>query len=260
MKLNSFIKLIEEIAPLKLQEEWDNSGIQVRSKDIVKRVLVCLDVTDEIIDEAIDLECDMILTHHPLLFNSLSSVDSKNITGNYIAKLIKNNISVYSSHTPFDKCKGGNNDYLAKLLGLTNVKPMSGDESHFTRIGKLKEEAKIKDIIDLADSKLGINKSFIKLVGNPDKKIKKIGLCTGAGADFIDLAIKNKCDLYITGDVKYHEAMDAKANGIQVLDLGHYGTEYLFKENMTKLLLDTKAKNLPELVMSRVNANPFSEF
>lgn len=260
MKLNAFIKLIEKTAPLTLQEDWDNSGLQIRTKDVVKRVLVALDVTDEIIDEAIDNSCDMILSHHPLIFNQMKQIDNKDIVGYYIEKLMRNNISVYSSHTPFDKCKGGNNDYLAKLLGLSNIKVMSGDEAGFTRTGKLKDELKLKDIIDLADSKLGINKNFIKLVGEPDKKVKKIGLCTGAGADFIELAIKNKCDLYITGDVKYHDALNAKEKGISVLDLGHYGTEYIFKENMIKLLLDTKTKNLPELVMSRVNTNPFSLF
>ena len=258
MKLNLFVKEIEKIAPLSLMEEWDNSGLQLRVKDSVKKVLVALEINDDVIDEAIANKCDMILTHHPLIFYPEKSVDIKNITGNYICRLVKNNISVYSSHTPFDICKGGNNDYLAKLLGLNGIKPLNGDKSSITRMGKLKDEMRLGDFVNFAIEKVGTSKAFVKLTGHPERKIKKIGLCTGAGCEFIDLAVQNKCDLFITGDLKYHDAVNAKANGIAVLDLGHYGTEYLFKENIISLL-ETK-KDIPKLIMSKVDGNPFVDF
>ena len=258
MKLNAFIKEIEKIAPLSLMEEWDNSGIQLRCKDSCKKVLVALEINDDVIDEAIMNKCDLILTHHPLIFFPEKSVDINNITGNYICKLIKNDISVYSSHTPFDKCKGGNNDYLAKILGIQGVKSLSGDDTNITRVGKLREEISLIDFVNFAVEKVGYPKEFVRFTGHPDRKIRKIGLCTGAGSDFIDLAVKNKCDLFITGDVKYHEAVNAKANGIAVLDLGHYGTEYLFKDNIISLFEDKK--DVPKLIKSKVDGNPFTLF
>ena len=105
MRIDDFIKEVERIAPLELQEEWDNSGIQIRaSNGEIRRVLVALEINDGVIDEAIGAGADLILTHHPLIFGSLKKIDGNDITGNHIVKLIKRGISVYSTHTPFDKC------------------------------------------------------------------------------------------------------------------------------------------------------------
>ena len=258
MKIGTFIKEIEKIAPLYFQEEWDNSGLQVRVKDTVRKVLIALEINDDVIDEAIAKECDFILTHHPLIFYPEKSVDNNTITGNYIQRLIKHDISVYSSHTPFDKCEGGNNDYLAKLLGLTGVKSLKGDESNITRYGKLKEDLTLNEFVNMAIDKVHVEKEFVKLSGSLSKKIKKVGICTGAGADFINLAKENKCDLFVTGDLKYHEAVNAVSLDIAVLDLGHYGTEYLFKENIYEKL--NKIKGMPKLIVSEVDGNPFTKF
>ena len=122
MRMDDFIREVENIAPLELQEPWDNSGIQIRAgNNEISKVLVALEINERVIDEAIGAGADMILTHHPLLFEEIKKIDSNEVAGNHIVKLIRRGISVYSSHTPFDKCIGGNNDYLGSILGIADI-------------------------------------------------------------------------------------------------------------------------------------------
>ena len=128
MKLDAFVAKIETIAPLALQESWDHSGWQLRLTDgEIHRVLIALEINEPVIDEAIAVRAEVILTHHPLLFSPLREVDCNTVIGDQMIKLIQNRISVYATHTPFDKCSGGNNDYIGKLLQLQDVQPMETD-------------------------------------------------------------------------------------------------------------------------------------
>ena len=123
MRAEKLADVIEAVSPLELQEPWDNSGYQIKiSGNNITKVLVAMEITDKVIEEAEENCVEAIVTHHPLIFGTLKCIDDKDITGNYIAELLKRRISVYSSHTPFDKCRGGNNDYLAGLLHLCDVK------------------------------------------------------------------------------------------------------------------------------------------
>ncbi len=128
MKKNELIKTIEAFCPSATAEDWDNCGFQVNcGKEEIACVLVSLEVTNEIIDEAIEEGADFILTHHPLLFQGIKKIDNNDVIGNYIIRLIQNQISVYSCHTSFDKLPGGNNDYIGTLLELSNVRPFDND-------------------------------------------------------------------------------------------------------------------------------------
>lgn len=255
MIIDEFKNLIEEFSPIFLQESWDNSGFQIKTGSLpIKKVLVAMEITDTVIDEAIYYGADVIVTHHPLIFGGIKSVDSNDVTGNYIFKLIKNNISVYSSHTPFDKCAGGNNDYLAKLLHLCNVEKMQSDESGICRIGFVDGECSINEYIEQISSWLKIDKAYMKFTGCLDDEVSKIGICTGAGAEFTDLAFAEECDLFITGDVKYHQAQKAKEMGLNLLDIGHFGSEKIFTENMASFL--RKNTDL-EIIESKTDLNPF---
>ena len=255
MKADKLQAIIEEFAPLSLQEPWDNSGYQVKLKNVnISRVLVAMEITERVIDEAIDKRIDAIVTHHPMLFSPVKCVDDNNFIGNYMVKLIKNGINVYSSHTPFDKTAGGNNDYLAKLLHLCDIGLMESDESGFCRVGTVDGECTIGEYIEQISKWLKIDKSFMSFSGNLDEEVKKVGLCTGAGADFLELAVSEGCDLFITGDVKYHTAQTAKELGLNLLDIGHYGSEKIFVENMASYL---RANSSLEIIESTENLNPF---
>jgi len=255
MKNDDLIKIIETLCPAVTQEVWDNSGFQICfSKDYVRKVLVSIEITDSVIDEAIYHDVDLIITHHPLIFGSFKKVDDNDITGNYIIKLIKNNISVYSTHTPFDKCDGGNNDYLAKLIQLCDTEKMVTDEEGFCRVGFVDGECTVAEYIEQVSKWLKIDKAFMSFTGYLDSQVKKVGLCSGAGADFIEQAKSAGCDLFITGDLKYHQAQKAKELGINVLDIGHYGSEKIFTENMAAYLRNNTDL---EIIESKSDLNPF---
>ena len=180
MKADKLQQIIEEFSPLDLQEPWDNSGFQIKLKNVdISRVLVAMEVTERVIDEAIDKQIDLIVTHHPMLFSPVKSVDDNTFIGNYLVKLVTNGINVYSSHTPFDKCDGGNNDYLAKLLHLCDIKPMDSDASGFCRVGTVDGECTVGEYIDQISQWLKIDKSFMSFSGNLEDEVIKVGLCTG---------------------------------------------------------------------------------
>ncbi len=259
MRFEELIDAIEEIAPKYIQETWDNSGVQIATGKLeIEKVLTSLELTDEIVEEAIREEADMIITHHPLIFGGIKSIDFRDMTGALIIKLLNAGISVYSSHTPFDKIEGGNNDYLAELIGLRDISGFTdGDDVDMIgRIGILPQSMTLAAMADLLAEGLNIDPEQIRFVGNPNQLINTVGLCTGAGADLMDLAIENGCQLFITGDVKYHDAQNAKAKGIALIDAGHYGTEKTFAENFADKLSNIVG-NKVEIIESKVDIDPF---
>ena len=259
MKLEELVKSMEEIAPLSLQEPWDNSGIQLAAGPVeIHRVLTTLEITDPVIEEALEQEADLIVTHHPLIFSGLKSIDYRDVAGAYVIKLLNLGVSVYACHTPFDKVAGGNNDFLAELIGLTDTSGLSdGEELEMIgRVGQLKEPVTLVSMLDLLSEKLEMDPEQIRAVGRPDTVIKMVGVCTGAGAELMELAAENGCQLFITGDLKYHDAQKAKALGMAVIDAGHYGTEKSFASNFAEKLMEKTAGKI-EVVESDVDIDPF---
>lgn len=261
---------IENIAPVGLQEAWDNCGIMVGFKDNpVKKILTCLEINEAILNEAKELDVDMIITHHPLIFGGIKSLCTCNYKDRIIMELIRSGISVYSCHTPFDKVKGGNNDVIAEKLGLVSVKNLNGkdvasaskmmermDEADIGRIGEFSKSMLLKDVIKLVADNLGLSMRQIRVTGDLNTEISKVGMCTGAGSDLMGMAAGQGCQLFVTGDVKYHEAQTALEEGICVIDAGHYGTEKFFGEEMKAKLHKELGKNV-EIIASSVNIDPF---
>ncbi|MCB6993689.1 Nif3-like dinuclear metal center hexameric protein [bacterium 210820-DFI.6.37] len=259
MRLEELIQVIDEIAPRSTQESWDNSGIQIAAgQDEIRKVLTSLEITDAVIDEADEADADMIITHHPLIFGGIKSVDYREMTGSYIVKLLNLGISVYSCHTPFDKAAGGNNDFLADLIGLTDVDGfcVDGEINRIGRVGRLRKPVTLAFMLDLAAERLRMDPEQIRAVGRPDLIVETVGICTGAGADLMDLAAENGCQLFITGDLKYHDAQKAKAMGMAVIDAGHYGTEKSFAANFAAKLAE-KTEGKIEIEESNVDIDPF---
>ena len=265
MKMSELIAEIEVIAPRELEEEWDNCGMQINmgSKE-VNRILVALEITKGVISEAMEKNIDFIITHHPLIFSKIDVVDNNNITGNYIIELIKRGISVYSAHTTFDDAFGGNNEYLADIIGLSRVRKIknkrpstkgAAKEYVIGKMGNFAEPITMEATCRLVESALGV-KGELKTVGDPNKIIRTVGLCTGSGSETMPAAIKNGCDLFITGDVRHHEAQLAKETGICLIDAGHYGTEKIFAENFADKLRKNVGSKI-QILESEVNSNPF---
>lgn len=257
MNKNKLIERIESFCPIELAEEWDNCGFQVNvAQNNIETVLVSLEITNAVIDEAVEEGADLILVHHPLLFSGIKTIDSNDVIGNYIHRLIKANISVYACHTNFDKLSGGNNDYIGELLELIDVRPFTQDNG-FCRKGDTPFEITLMELMHKASEAFNIDERHFRYVGDPMMPVETVGWCSGAGTEFIAAAKDNGCDLFITGDLKYHDAQLAKEMGIGILDLGHYGSEKIFTENMADQLKQHCTEDDIEIVESMCDINPF---
>ncbi|GAB1475252.1 Nif3-like dinuclear metal center hexameric protein [Bacillota bacterium] len=250
------------IAPRELEEEWDNGGFQINmGNKQVKRILITLEITNAVIEEAVKLKADFIVTHHPLLMEKIDVVDADTLTGNYLIKLIKHGITVYAAHTSFDSVFGGNNDYLADLLDLQKVRKLKvwtpfGDKEMIGRVGSFRERLTLKEAASLVETALELT-GPPKIVGNQNAVITRVAICTGAGGDSIDAAIRNGCNLFITGDVRHHQAQKAREMGLNIIDAGHYGTEYIFIKNFADKLRKAVNNTAVEILESEVVVNPF---
>jgi len=252
MKKDAFIKTLNSIAPFELQYDWDNSGVQINlGHESVSKVLVAMEISNDVITEAIDNKADMIITHHPILFNPIKKIDCSDIIQNYIIRLISFDIEVISLHTNFDVAKGGNNDYFMKLCGVEKARELF---DQCGRIGQLKEAVTFESFICKLDDSL--NHPGIKFNGDLDRKIKTVACCTGAGGDYLAPAIEAGADVFISGDIKHNPAQIAKESGICLVDAGHWGTEQIFTDNFAAQLRQ-KAKSIT-ILKSTVNLNPFS--
>lgn len=249
--------VIEKICPSETAESWDNCGFQLDMGSAgINTVLVSLEVTGAVIEEAAACGAQMILTHHPLLFSGIKKIEQTDVIGNYLIRLIQAGISVYSCHTSFDKLKDGNNDYFGLLLEFQDVRPFDADNG-FCRRGQTPFDMTFAEMIRKVSEELAVEERYFKWVGDLTRQIKTVSWCTGAGSEFILDAKKEGCDLYITGDLKYHEAQMAKESGICVLDIGHYGSEKIFTGNMADMLREATFGTDLEVLESQLDLNPF---
>ncbi|WDV44510.1 Nif3-like dinuclear metal center hexameric protein [Clostridiaceae bacterium M8S5] len=332
MKVNDIIKAFNKLAPSHYVYKWDNSGLQIGDvQKEVKKMLLALDITDSVIDEAIKGNFDMIITHHPFIFKPIKSIDMSTKKGTLIKKIINNDITIFSCHTNLDACKGGVNDVLAKLLDIEdiqileekqeklmkfavyvpsthaddlkdklgeigvghignysycsfqssgigsfmpneNTNPYIGVQNELQQVEEIKIETvmykvdvpKVLDIIaryhpyeepayDIYElenkyvshgvGRIGelpnimtleqvshmlkdkLKSKSIRVYGDMNKPIRKVAVVGGSGADFIPLVAKKDVDVYITGDISYHDAQLANELGVTVIDAEHYYTE-----------------------------------
>lgn len=253
MNAVEIIKYMESKYPKELAYEWDNVGLQVGTlNQVTKKVLVTLDVTKEVIKEAIHKKADLIISHHPLMFKPVNSIVFDTPKGWMLKNLVKNNISVYSAHTNFDQAEGGMNDILAEAMNIKNTKLLD-EEVNIGRYGEI-EEVKITDFVKQLKETFGL--TTVKLIGSDTKKVKTVGVSGGSGSHHMYQARMKGCDVYITGDVTYHTALDAVQLGITLIDVGHH-VEKIFVSAVKKDL-ENKFPDV-EFIESEVNTNPYKE-
>lgn len=364
--LKDIIKIIEKRAPLYLAADFDNPGLLIGDESsLIDCALIALDIDDNVIDEAAENNCNLIITHHPLIFSPIKKLNAENYKQRMILKLASMNINVYAAHTNLDACKDGINDYLALSLGLEDVsvlgkcyedklykiavyvpegyengvidaltsagagyignyscctysvkgegtfKPLEGTRPFIgehgrvehvreVRIETIAKSTMVKDIIDamlkshpyeepaydiyplknrgheygfVRTGYLGkpitlselcmkvkkmLNIDSVNVVGSPDRVINKVGLCSGNGSDFIAEAYEDGCDVFITGDIRYHNACDARDMGICLIDAGHFATESIYMAKLADYLKSalSSCNGKINIVMSQKNRNP----
>lgn len=225
-QVSKIIRKIEEFAPLSTAQKWDNSGWQINlGNQEVSRILLALDVTPATVNEAINKKCDLILSHHPVFFESVKVIDSP-----YIINAIKNNIQIYSAHTNLDIAKGGVSEYLAEKCGFFDL------DTAFEFI-KYKQFDEKKNFSKLVSSlKTIFSLPSIRVVNAQRKTYKSVAFCSGSGAEYIHDLEKIGIDVFITGDLKHHQALSA--NNMTIIDLEHFHSERFVVEIFDNILRD----------------------
>ena len=243
-KTRDVLDLLEKIAPSRLAEPWDNPGLQTGSYfQEINTIFMALDPTMESLLAASERRAQLLLTHHPLLFNPLSLIDIDVYPGNVIVEAARCGISVVSAHTNLDVAAGGINDIMAGLLGLRDVKVLSEipgtDMAGLGRIGDLPEPANLLAVVD--DVKRVFNTEVVRMVAGADVRICRIAVVGGSGGGLVSLAAEKGADLLITGDISHHHALEARMLGIVLVDAGHFHTEKTAFKHFAEHLRDMVA-------------------
>ena len=261
MRCKEIINQMELLAPLNLALEWDNAGLLVGDSNMeVNTVLIALDVTDEVVEEAVNLKADLIISHHPIMYKPINKINNETPLGRRIIKLIENKICVYSSHTNLDIAEGGTNDALFNLLELENKEPFieyDNKNGSLGRTGTLKNSMTLSEFAKYAKLRLGLDN--IRFFGDSEKLITKVGLSTGAASDrkMFKLAKEKNCEVYVTGDIRYHESQFALEMDLCLIDATHYASEVIVAENLKNYLAHRLESHNISLIISKVNGQTF---
>ncbi|MGX6472157.1 Nif3-like dinuclear metal center hexameric protein [Pediococcus pentosaceus] len=260
MLAKKLIDRFESFAPKTIAFTNDPVGLQIGNvNNDIKRVMVTLDVRPEVVDEAIKQNCDMIFSHHPLIFRPIKNLDLSNPQNQMYAKLIQNSILVYSAHTNLDVAKGGMNDWLTEAMGLNHVQMVYSNhyDTNIGRIGVLPTPVTVEKFAKTL--KKIFNLDGLRLVANDNKAmVKNVAVVGGDGGKFYPEMLKAGADVFVTGDVYYHTGHDMLADGINVVDVGH-NVEKICIPKLASLFNEWKANNdwKVEIIESTVNTNPY---
>ena len=258
MKVSELIELLEEEAPSKDALDWDNVGLLVGDGDWeVKSVYIALDATEDVINRGIEKGADMIITHHPLIFSNLNRVVGTDYVGKRVIKLLEHDIACYAMHTNFDIHRMG---HLAeKKLGLEHtiaLDPVEIDGKEDVNVGIGRIGSLLNDPVTLWEYARKVRESFglpyVRVYGDESQMVGTIAISPGSGKSEISTALRAGADVLVTGDIDHHSGIDAEAQGLAIIDAGHYGIEHIFIEHMALLLkgktaldVHTEEKSMP---------------
>lgn len=257
--MTQIIEKLEAIAPINYAEKWDNVGLLVgtREKD-AKRIMIALDATDEVIEQAIENNVDMLITHHPMIFSAMKKITEEDFIGRRILALAKHEISYYAMHTNCDV--GVMNDVAADKIGLESedvleevTKTEDGKAMGIGKVGMLKQEMTIQKIATLV--KNVFDTDYVRVTGELSNKVQRVAISTGAGKSMVSYALDKHAQLLITGDMDHHTAIDALAQGLQIIDAGHFGTEHFMVEYVWNYLCQCLPEDMD--VIRAEETNPF---
>ena len=244
--IGDIYNFIDSIAPFSTQEPWDHSGLLLGNRDKkVSKIMTCLDVTSDTVSKAIDFGADLIVSHHPVIWDPLSNIDFNSP----VAMAVRASIGVISAHTNWDLAEGGVNDVLSSVIGLQNIEKLAEDgEEAMLRVGELKVPVPASEFAEIVAESL----DSVVRVTKPDKMIRRVAVCGGAGACFINALPGKNVDAYVTGEVKHNEYLDAIEADISLITAGHYETETI----SMPILLEFLKKEFPDIEYKYVESVP----
>ena len=241
VKIHEVITFLETLAPKALQESYDNCGLLTGQPEWeVTGVLTTLDCTEQLINEAIARKCNLIVSHHPIIFKGLKKLTGQNYVERTVIKAIKNEIAIYAIHTNLDNVLSGVNGRIASRLGLKNCSTLVPRQPTIKDIGAgLMGELTVAEepLAFLMRLKHVMNCACVRYTTLPEKPIKKVALCGGSGSFLLPYAMAAGADVYVSADFKYHEFFDADQK-IMVADIGHYESEQFTKELLQEVLTE----------------------
>ena len=254
--LSGIIRILDNLAPPFLAEEWDNCGLQLGNPAWpVTKIWVALDPTLQVVEAACAQKVDLLITHHPLIFKPLKSIEFQTPLGTVINMATRHNLAIFAAHTNLDSTVGGLNDILARRLGLKDLKPLvppeaGGEIKQFKddvdlliprectpgmgRVGHLGKTMDLKSLARAIKKKMGLK--IIKFAGDPHLSIKKAAVCTGSGSSLLGSFFDSGAQVYISGDMRYHDARDVEAANLGIIDIGHFSSECFVAEDLAARL------------------------
>ena len=238
LKVKDIADVIEDFAPKRLQESYDNAGLQIGNPEMdVTAALLCLDVTEEVLDEAIERHCNMIVYHHPMIFKGLKEVTGRTATERIVIKAIRENVAIYSAHTNLDSAWEGVSHEIAHVLDMSEISVLEPkDDNPSTGLGVIGKIQPTPKIEFLRKIKEAFKVKCLRYSSqSPQLVVRKAAICGGSGASLIREAIRNGADIIITGDVKYH---DFTTYGLDIIiaDIGHYESELCTKKIFSRII------------------------
>lgn len=241
MLCKEIIQAIEAVYPPKYAMDWDNVGLLAgRIDKEVSNVYIALDLTEQVIEDAIETKADMIITHHPLIFSPLRAITNEHFIGNRVVTLLQHDISYYAMHTNYDILRMA--ELAAERFGLQNVQTLDvifeeEERKGIGSVGTYCREVTLEECCNIVKERFQLDR--VKVFGDLNQKVSKIAISPGSGKSEIGVSICKGADVLITGDIGHHEGIDAVAQGLAVIDAGHYGLEHIYMEDMEQFLTKT---------------------
>lgn len=260
--LEEILSVLGDLAPASLAEDWDTVGLQLgHGAWPVRRILIALDPTLKVVAEAAQREADLVVTHHPLFFKALRVIDCATPVGAIIEGFLARHIGLLSAHTNLDSVQGGVNDALAGALGLQDTLPLQPAEAHadcgLGRIGRLMRPLSLAALARDVKRRLAINN--LRMVGMPQLEVARVAICSGSGAGLLDAFFASDAEVFITGDVRYHDAREVEARQRGLIDIGHFESEHLVLQHLA-VQLDARlraAGKTIEVLVAQTEETPF---
>ena len=249
--VGDMMDIMETLAPLSLAEDWDNAGLQIGHRDQpVNRVMVALDPSIEVVKSACQQNVDLLITHHPLIFKPLYAIDLNTPVGRIISLSVETKLSIFSAHTNLDIAHEGINDMLAEKLSLTDINLLEGgnestrvkDGEKMTglgRIGVLEDKMGLSELAESVKEKLGLKS--LRVAGHQDLLVSNVAICCGSGSSLLGRFFSSNAQVFIAGDLRYHDAREVEALNLGLIDIGHFASEHLMLEVLVRKL-DEKIK------------------